>query len=265
MNIREAIEQRHSVRQYTGEPLSERERAILQGEIDFCNAESGLRFQLICDSPDAFSGMKARMAKFKNADNYIALVGPKGDKSKGMKFADIQTVAGYYGQHLVLIAQMIGLNTCWVGASFDKNKVPCAIGDDEKLIAVIVVGHGANQGKPHKSMPLDEFIIEKTATPRWFVEGVRYATMAPTAMNLQLWGIACIDEGDEETLPVVNIGATGAKWTGVKYDKIDLGIVRYTFEAAVGAKNFKWQKDLFHAEAYVEEVHHPNEFKGTKS
>ncbi|WP_262498678.1 nitroreductase family protein [Segatella albensis] len=33
---------------------------------------------------------------------------------------DLNERAGYYGEQLVLLAQTLGLNTCWVGLSYSK-------------------------------------------------------------------------------------------------------------------------------------------------
>ena len=47
--------------------------------------------------------------------------------------------SGYYGQRIVLEAQMMGLNTCWVGGTFSKGKCRAAVENAEKLLAVIAI------------------------------------------------------------------------------------------------------------------------------
>ena len=47
MDILQAMEQRHSVRQYTPEPLGEEAIATLRQEIERCNQASGLHIQLV--------------------------------------------------------------------------------------------------------------------------------------------------------------------------------------------------------------------------
>ena len=59
MDILEAMRARHSVRQYTTQPLSAAQVQRLQEEIDTCNRESGLHIQLIKDEPKAFEGFLA--------------------------------------------------------------------------------------------------------------------------------------------------------------------------------------------------------------
>lgn len=65
--------------------------------------------QLVTDKPNAFTGMMARYGSFRGVQNYIAVVGTKSD--------DLHERAGYYGERAVLLAQTLGLNTCWVALS----------------------------------------------------------------------------------------------------------------------------------------------------
>ena len=116
MTLMEAMQARHSVRQYREEALRKEDAALLREEIEACNAESGLHIQLVCGEPKAFSGLLARYGKFSGVTNYIALVGKKGP--------DLSETCGYFGERIVLRAQQIGLNTCWVAMTYSK--VPSA-------------------------------------------------------------------------------------------------------------------------------------------
>ena len=110
----EAIRARHSVRQYLNTPLTPEELTALRAEADACNRESGLHIQLVVNEPKAFEGSMARYGKFSGVQNYFALVGKAGP--------DLQEKCGYWGERLVLKAQMMGLNTCWVALTFTKVK-----------------------------------------------------------------------------------------------------------------------------------------------
>lgn len=74
------------------------------------NEEANLNIQLVLDEPRAFTGFKARLVNFTNVRNYLALVGPECKELDG--------ILGYYGEQLVLLAQSLGLNSCWVGGTF---------------------------------------------------------------------------------------------------------------------------------------------------
>ncbi len=112
MDIKQAMESRHSVRQYENRPIEESVLHELQKEIEDCNREGGLHIQLITNEPNAFGGFMAHYGKFYGVTNYIALIGKKGDK--------LEELCGYYGERLAIKAQMLGLNTCWVAMTYKK-------------------------------------------------------------------------------------------------------------------------------------------------
>ena len=83
MDIKEAIRQRHSVRQYKDIPLKSEEKEKIEAIVKDCNAQSGLNIQLICDDPDCFNTFLAHYGRFKSAKNYIAMVGKKNCRKSG--------------------------------------------------------------------------------------------------------------------------------------------------------------------------------------
>ena len=97
MSITEAMNTRHSVRQYTDKALGEGVVLALKEEIDACNRESGLHIQLVTNEPKAFDGFMAHYGKFSGVTNYIAMIGKKGPT--------LEETCGYYGERLVLFAQ----------------------------------------------------------------------------------------------------------------------------------------------------------------
>lgn len=77
------MQERHSVRSYTGKPIEGEKRAALQSYIKQCNQESGLHFQLVLDESNAFDSFLAHYGKFSGVRTYIALVGKKGREAGG--------------------------------------------------------------------------------------------------------------------------------------------------------------------------------------
>lgn len=221
MTMMEAMRARHSVRSYVDRPLEADAVDILEAEISICNREGNLHIQLVKDEPEAFSGFMARYGKFSGVKNYIALAGPKGP--------DLEEKCGYYGERLVLLAQSLGLNSCWVAMSYDKGKAACKLGTGEKLCIVIALGYGATQGVPHKSKAAEQVMAAKGEVPEWFRAGVEAALLAPTAMNQQKFKFALED------------GAVAARAGMGFYSKIDLGIAKYHFEVGAGRENFRWK------------------------
>lgn len=221
MDIMEAMQVRHSVRRYTDKKIEDNVLAELKSEIDACNTESGLNIQLITDEPDAFTGAMASYGSFSGVQNYIALVGKKGN--------DLQEKVGYYGERIVLKAQALGLNTCWVALTFSKRKAKYNVNKGEKLVCVISVGYGENHGKLHKNKFIDSLCRFYGDMPIWFMEGVQAAMLAPTARNQQNFCFHLLDDSKVR-----------AEATGGFYSKVDLGIVKYHFELGAGKENFEF-------------------------
>ena len=222
MTLMEAMQARHSVRQYREEALRKEDAALLREEIEACNAESGLHIQLVCGEPKAFSGLLARYGKFSGVTNYIALVGKKGP--------DLSETCGYFGERIVLRAQQIGLNTCWVAMTYSKVPSAFSAGEGEKLCAVIAVGYGKTQGSGHRVKSVREVTEGEPPFPEWFVSGVEAALLAPTAMNQQKFRFAL--QGNR-----VSVTAGSGFYT-----KLDLGIVKYHFAMGAGADAFTWDR-----------------------
>ena len=109
MTLKEAIEQRHSVRKYIHKPLTDEVVDALQKKIDECNAQGDLHIQLVTNEKKAFTGIFS-YGKFAGVENYLVMVGKKAD--------NMNERIGYYGEQLVLLAQTLGLNTCWAGLSY---------------------------------------------------------------------------------------------------------------------------------------------------
>lgn len=67
-----------------------------------------------------------------------------------------EELIGYYGEELVLTAQTMDVNSCWVGLTYKLKADEVVIEKGEKVHCVIALGYGANQGKQHKSKePMD--------------------------------------------------------------------------------------------------------------
>ena len=221
MDILTAMNERHSVRRYKDMPIEKDKLDILFAEVQKLNAESSLNIQLVTDEPRAFTGAMASYGHFSGVSNYFALVGKKDDT--------LEENVGYYGEKLVLLAQALGLNTCWVALTFSKRKAKFTVNKGEKLVCVISLGYGEYQGKPHKNRPVEEICPAYDNSPEWFKAGVDAAMLAPTAINQQKFAFSL--DGNTVT-------ATALKGP---CSKIDLGIVKLHFEIGAGKDNFRWK------------------------
>ena len=220
MDLLEAMEKRHSVRSYEDKRIVGDVKEKLLQFIDSCNKESGLHMQLVLDEPQAFSGFMAHYGKLYGVKNYIALIGKKD--------SSLDEACGYYGEKVVLYAQALGLNTCWVALTYSKKKSVFTINEGEELCCVIAIGYGKNQGVPHKSKSIEKVTKVNGPMPDWFRKGVEAALLAPTAINQQKFQFT------------LNENKVSAK-AGIGFcSRIDLGIVKYHFELGAYVKNFVW-------------------------
>ena len=215
MEILEVMKERHSVRQYSDQKIEEEKRGKLQQMVEECNRETGLHIQILFDEPTCFNSFMAHYGTFSGVGNYIALVGKKD--------ASLDEKAGYYGEKLVLAAQEMGLNTCWVAMTHGKSKAIIDVG--EKQVCLIALGYGMTQGVEHHMKELKEVCSCSENMPGWFAKGMEAVMLAPTATNQQKFYFTL--NGEEVSAAVKGSGF---------YTKMDLGIVKYHFEAVTGRK-----------------------------
>ncbi len=221
MTIQEAIEARHSVRAYREQPLTEEIVKLLESKIDELNREGQLHIQFILNEPKAFKGTLAKYGKFRGVNNYIVMAGKKSD--------DLDERVGYYGEQLVLFAQTLGLNTCWVGLSYSKVLGTYVLNEGEKIACYIAIGFGVTQGVCHKIKTVEQVSNASDITPSWFKRGVEAALLAPTAVNQQKFSFEYV-------------GITGNRhqvrakkgFSMIGYTQIDLGIAKCHFEIGAG-------------------------------
>ena len=227
MTILEAMEARHCVRAYKEVPLTEEIVSQLEEKIREVNSESGLHVQLILDEPKAFEGTIAKYGKFRGVRNYLVIAGKKS--------AGLDECAGYYGEQLVLLAQMLGLNTCWVGLSYSKVPGTYVLEEGEKIACYIALGYGETQGRGHKIKSVEQVSNASDVTPLWFRKGVEAALLAPTAINQQKFSFLYMGMNN-------GIHQVHAKrgFSLMGYTQMDLGIAKYHFEVGAGKENFVW-------------------------
>ncbi|MBF1569022.1 MAG: nitroreductase [Prevotella shahii] len=227
MTILEAIEARHSVRAYKEQPLTEDVVRVLEEKIECFNQEGKLHIQLVTNEPKAFKGTLAKYGKFKNVSNYLVMAGKKSD--------DLDERVGYYGEHLVLLAQMLGLNTCWVGLSYSKVPGTFVLANDEKIACYIALGYGETQGASHKVKTIEQVSNVSDITPSWFKRGVQAALYAPTAINQQKFYFEYVRVENNQHKVLAKKG-----FSLVGYTHMDLGIAKCHFEIGAGKENFVW-------------------------
>ncbi len=223
MTILEAIKARHSVRKYSDKPLEAPAAEALNAEILKCNAESGLNIQLVLEEPKAFASGMWKYGQFSGVRNYLVMAGPKGKEA--------EEKVGYYGERLVLLAQTLGLSSCWVGLTYKKIPGAFTLREGDTVHCVIALGYGITPGVQHPLKPVDNFYECEGTAPQWFLDGMQAALLAPTAINQQKFRFILREGGIVEARTLFSMAG---------YTNIDLGIVKYHFETGAGRDNFRW-------------------------
>lgn len=255
-----AMRDRHAVRAYEDRPVPEDVRKKLEREVDACNRAGNLHMSIAWDEPEAFNSAMAHYGKFSNVRNYLVIAGTAAP--------DLELRGGYYGERVVLLAQSLGLNTCWVAMTFKKRFVRSRLAHGEKLVIVVALGYGSTQGVAHRGKDASQVskVAGQTpasgqvagsgqaagpAAPKWFLDGVEAALLAPTAINqqkflLELRAGAGVATGVSAGSPARTLAGAASKPVvnlknlGGPYSKVDLGIVKLHFELGAGRDSFAW-------------------------
>jgi nitroreductase len=152
------------------------------------------------------------------------MAGPKGK--------EVEEKIGYYGEELVLLAQTLGLNTCWVGLTYKKIPGTFSLREGDIVHCTISLGYGSNPGVQHRLKPIESFYEADGVPPEWFRAGMEAVILAPTAVNQQKFRFI---------LHPGNVVEAKALFSMVGYTYIDLGIAKYHFEVVAGKENFSWK------------------------
>ena len=214
MTDKEAIIARHSVRNYKDTKIDPKTVLLIENKINQLNEESGLHFQFISDAGNTYDRFMNKAMGLGSAPSVIACIGKDDD--------GLEQKIGYFGEKLVLYLQTIGLNTCWAGM-FNKKAIAAEVKKDERLVISIATGYGKDQGRQHRSKTIEQVTEGKKEQPDWFIEGVRMALLAPTAINQQKFVIRL---NEDDTVDFIDRKGP--------FSQVDLGIVKCHFE--IGAE-----------------------------
>ena len=225
MDLRTAVMERTSRRKYELDPIDEELRQQLEVAVSECNKASGLNIKVRIDDGEAFSPAKS-YGMLSGASNYFAMICKKDDPD------------GYFGESLVLLLTRLGLGSCWIGGTYDKDLCHVDVADDEVFRLAVVFGFVKSKVSikekaiiktvKRNSKEIKDMLSAYGTPPNWVVDGVRYAVKAPSAQNRQPVKFYC--DGED-----VNARVRGDK----EFDMVDLGIAKLHFE--IGAGSGSWE------------------------
>ena len=213
MDYLKLIEERHSVRRYLPKGIEAEKAAELRAYIDELNAKYDMSIRLV-EGENVFDNLFLGYGMIKGCNNYLYVSG-KDDST-------LDERAGYVGEHIVLKAQDMGLNTCWVGGFFKKKRVEYTHPEGHRFVLVIAIGYGENQGVKAKTKTFDDVSLTKDA-PEWYRKGIDAVLLAPSAINQKKWKFELVGEDK------VKVTTTKGPFAIT-----DIGIAKCHFELGAG-------------------------------
>ena len=224
MTLSDALLTRSSCREFLSQPLSPVQRQQLEKAVEQCIQRSGLSVRLVCGWPEPFTASGRSWGQIRGARNCFLFSGPADDMN-------LEEKCGYYGQELILTAYSMGLGTCWIGGTYDRERCLHLIPEAEELVCIAAVGCPASAaaGKPRRALkPLDELCAGWETAPDWFLAGMEAVRRAPSAMDRQGYFFTYRPDGS------VRVRLRGAG----PFALVDLGIAKRHFE--LGAHGGEW-------------------------
>ena len=255
MPITDIIKKRKSRRTYTDKPVeTEKKEQVLQFIADLNKPPFGssARFEMV-DLNLKFTGKVAgTYGVIKGAETFIAGIVCQGP-------GDMEDV-GYLFERIILFATAIGLDTCWMGASFSRELFAekITLKPEETLPVVSPIGYRAGKrsltdlvfhvsagSKNRKSWPEIFFYrtfsepLNKSSAGELEVP-LEMVRLAPSAVNKQPWRLVADDNGVHFFLK--RTAGFKSMFT-MDLQRIDMGIAMCHFELAadIDCKSGLWK------------------------
>jgi hypothetical protein len=230
-----AIQVRTSRRTYEARPIGDERLVPLENACREFRPFPESRAELVREPADGvFRGIAGSYGRVTGAPCYLAFVGD-------MTSSRVQECTGYTGEGFILLATVLGLDTCWVGGFFGRRAVSAQVRlePNEAILAVSPVGFARGKKSvtdrtfkffagSKKREPLRALVRSGLAVDPRIRQGLEAARLAPSAYNRQPWRF-----GIEDGAIVIRTDKEG------KADKIsrrlDCGIAMLHFELGVRA------------------------------
>ena len=229
-----AIEMRSSRRSYKNIGLDKETCEIIKDMVDYVNNKANLNFVFVEDASFAFTIFTGRFS-------CVAVCGPDTIEAR--------EACGYYGETIVLQCAYHGLGTCWVGGTYNENKMLESLDLPKKvrLYGVITIGYVSpkksilenafykathKSNKPYQKM----FEVCDEKLPDDYEYAMKLVEAAPSAVNRR---------------PVkfrYEKGIISASVDEPYSDKsIDFGIAKLHFQLGMSARGIKgeWKNGEF--------------------
>lgn len=235
----ELLRMRHSVRAFTEQAIPAPMLNKLKAEVTMTNThQHGLKFRIVTDDPEPMKSFSRSYGSFTNPRNYLAAV-------VDTAVENVYERAGYYAEKFVIEAVKLGLGTCFVGGTYNEDKVKAPLRAGEKVLFIVVFGFPLGKEKFLARMT-EKLAHRKTMTAADFFEPSADAAQAMTMfpdMKLGLEGIACAPSSlNKRPVRVVLRGEGENAVPCAKVDVenptnlVDLGIAKFNYNFATATE-----------------------------
>lgn len=233
------LQARYSVRAYSEEPIPHALLNKLKATVTMINShQHGLKFRIVTDDPEPMKSFSRSYGSFTNPRNYMAAV-------VDTAVDDVYERAGYFAEQFVIKAVELGLGTCFVGGTFNENKVKAPLRAGEKILFIVLFGFPLGKEKLLARLTV-KFAHRKTMNAVDFFEPVSEALEAMTIFpNLKdgLEGVACAPSSLNKRPVRVNVKGRGKDAVPCAFVKeatpsklIDLGIAKFNYNFATSTE-----------------------------
>ena len=216
-----AISRRYSCRVYAAAPDAGELAALNYAAARVCL--TGTRIEIADCTDQLFFGVPLveRIRGVRKCAYVIAQDGTENPK----------LLSGVSGEAFVLEATAMGLDTCWVTGTYRRGEVPPELlGEGERLIAVIAIGHAAEpvQQIARRRKSLTQICLgAPDQWPLWAYHAAEAVRIAPSAVNRQPWRLAYAQRS--------------LRLMGKHPDSVDMGIALMHMEDAAGEYKRYWE------------------------
>lgn len=231
MDIIQAIEKRISCRAFSSKQVEQGKFEMLVEQAEKINRETGLHFQIHGPGEDGTAINMSPKMFASNPPCFAALVAPKGPIP--------EEKLGFYGEELVLFAETLGLSTCWVASTYDRDSIEVDLSEGEVLHDVVPIGYAPEKmpvkqrtiragirGRSKKLEDLYRGPVPLDRAPEWIQACIDAVWRAPSAINEQ--PVVFVQDAIEGPVRAELIRVK----TGMEYT--DLGIAKYHFQVVAG-------------------------------
>lgn len=235
----EILQSRHSVRSFTLQPIPQDILNRLKATVTMINThQHGLKFQLIMNDPEPFKSFSRSYGSFTDPTHYLAAV-------VDTSVENVYERAGYFAQQFAIKAVEAGLGTCFVGGTYNPDRVKAQLRAGEKVLFIVLFGYPLGKEKLLARLTV-KFAHRKKRSFADFFEPADQLAQALTLfpdLRLGLEAIACAPSAlNRQPVRVFLIGSGGdvvpcAKVAEPDQGKlIDLGIAKFNFNFATSTE-----------------------------